>query len=495
MGGLFQWPSESTTEVLVLGAGFAKALSDRMPTTDELGNLVLDEYLDGEVGENAPERFTDGRFETWLSRLADDQPYLPPEANLRNRARFTLYSDYLAQALEDRVQQALEAGALSVPWLSSLLGCLHTRRATVLTFNQDTLVERAVEGARLRVWDHNWWPEGKGQREVAWYDVQHGAPPPPARGAWYGNAPPPTLRLVKLHGSTNWYWYPNDRTGATMASWWLSGQAQGDEATLPDENSARQRLLPGRKPFIVPPAATKSAFYDNPVTVGLWQHAWRALVHKSLRVSLLGYSLPLTDLVTANLFRETLVERHRPSPVQVDVVNLDCETVSTHLEKLGVTRDNITPMGSLEEFAAAYERRAAEEFATHCVAWQPDSEDALRPVAVGRSKERTYAVEDVKPNMSGEHELILTPYPPGRPSSPVGQPNNAWRIYTPAPITVQELLNKLGNARRLVARCPNGKRTCIVGAWGTLHAPKLGIDGWQVLISAEEVHEPSPDSD
>jgi hypothetical protein len=92
MGVPFQWPRESTPEVPVLGAGFSKALSDRMPTTDELGNLVREEYLDGEVGENAPEHFTDGRFETWLSRLAEDQAYLLPEANLRNRARFTLHS-------------------------------------------------------------------------------------------------------------------------------------------------------------------------------------------------------------------------------------------------------------------------------------------------------------------------------------------------------------------------------------------------------------------
>jgi hypothetical protein len=205
---LFQWPRTPTAEVVVLGAGFSKALSSRMPTTDELGNLVTSHFLDEDPGVAASEDFTGGQFETWLARLAEDQPYLLPEENLRNRARFTLYSDYLAQALEDRVDQALQEGALDTPWLAGLLGCLHTRRATVITFNQDTLIERAAAATGQRLWDEGWWTEGKPQREVAWYEVQYGAPPPPARGAWYGNAAPPTFRLLKLHGSTNWYWLP-----------------------------------------------------------------------------------------------------------------------------------------------------------------------------------------------------------------------------------------------------------------------------------------------
>lgn len=279
-------------DVLILGAGFSKAVSCCMPTTDELGDLVLDEYLDGEPQENAPEHFTGGRFETWLSRLAEDQPYLLPEENLRNRARFLLYGDYLAQALEARVKQAIAGGALSCSWLSALLGCLHIRRATAITFNQDTLLERAVTNEKLQIWEPDWDGTGPGPDKVKWQHVQYGAPPPAPSGAWYSTAAPNTVRLLKLHGSTNWYWYPGDRTGATLASWWLAGEAQGRMATVPDEDAARQRLLPGRKPFVVPPSAAKSAFYDNPVTVQLWHYARQALHHKAVRVSLFGVLAP-----------------------------------------------------------------------------------------------------------------------------------------------------------------------------------------------------------
>jgi hypothetical protein len=474
--------------VLVLGAGFSIELSaGAMPTTDELGNLVRDRYLkDGLSSKADLENFHGGLFETWLSRLADDQPYLFPEDNLNNQARFVLYSEYLAEALEDRVKKAVEAHALSTAWLPGLLGCLHARRATVLTFNQDTLIERAVTAAQLRVWDQSWWLPGNPQPKVSWYDVQTGAPPP-ARGTWEDRASAPSFRLVKLHGSTNWYWYPNDRTGATMATWWLRGTAEG-ESCLPNEDVARQRLLPGRKPFIVPPSATKSAYYDNPVTVQLWRYARQVLARPSVHVSLIGYSLPPTDLVTANLFRDTLVERVWAGlpTVQIDVANIDCASVCKHLRRLDIEQ-HVTRFDSIGAFAAAYLQRAATELAAELVLWKPSEQDRLRPVAVGLSMEHSMAVGKVKPGIDGDCELALTPYPRARPYSPVGQPLRAWADDFPAPVTVGELMDQLSVTKRVVAVKPDGARTYVVGAAATPDAPGVGIPGWQILIPAEDV--------
>lgn len=487
-GGVpFVWPPGPHPDVLVLGAGFSKDLWRGMPTTDELGNLVRDRYLNLTPDDDDPKHFEKGLFETWFSRLAEDQPYLQQWENLRNRTRFTLYSDHLAVALEDRVRDAVENCALSTPWLPALLGCVHIRRATVLTFNQDTLVERAVAASPLAVWDPDWWPLGQRQPTVGWFQVQHNQPPVPFRGTWYGGtAPPPSFRLIKLHGSTNWYWYPNDRTGATMATWHLAGTAQG-EAAQPDETTARQRLLPGRKAFIVPPSATKSAFYDNPVTVQLWQSARQALSETSLRLSLLGYSLPLTDLVTASLFRETVVEARRPCPVPVEVANTNYESVRSHLNLLGVLDENIGHFDAIGAFAQTYLRRAAEEFASTLLAWEPSQNDRDWPIAVGRSMANSRAVGDVRPGTEGEYELVLAPYPDGRPSTPVGQPTKACLEDRPPPLTVEVLLTKVCGAKRFIAVTPAGQRTDIVGAAATSHQPMLGIPGWQMLLSAEEL--------
>lgn len=200
----------------------------------------------------------------------------------------------------------------------------------------------------------------------------------------------------------------------------------------------------------------------------------------------MGYSLPLTDLVTVSLLSETLVERRRPVPVALEFANPDGKTVLEHLQALGIGRDCITPMSSLKEFAQAYERRCAEEFAEHLLCRGVSNEDVDYPVAVGRSREGTFAVEGVE-RREADADLLLTPYPEGRPFSPVGQPDHAWRSYSPPPLTLRELFARLQGAKRILARCPSGSPTSAVGTVTTQHVPSLGVSGWQVLVTAEEV--------
>ncbi|HRD99861.1 MAG TPA: hypothetical protein PLV68_01100, partial [Ilumatobacteraceae bacterium] len=68
--------SPVSTDVLVLGAGFSKAVSGRFPLTDDLGTSAM--ALAG-VSRDRP--FKDGRFEAWLSQLAEPQPYLSQAEN------------------------------------------------------------------------------------------------------------------------------------------------------------------------------------------------------------------------------------------------------------------------------------------------------------------------------------------------------------------------------------------------------------------------------
>jgi hypothetical protein len=64
----------------------------------------------------------------------------------------------------------------------------------------------------------------------------------------------------------------------------------------------RQRELPGRERFIIPPLSTKGSYYRNPLTRELWQQAHRTL-SRATRISLVGYSMPPADLVMANMLR------------------------------------------------------------------------------------------------------------------------------------------------------------------------------------------------
>ena len=76
-------------DVIILGAGFSKAIFPEMPTLDELGTLSIkragltDDPLIPIL--SSPSGFT---FETWLATLAEPQPYLSEADNATNHALF-----------------------------------------------------------------------------------------------------------------------------------------------------------------------------------------------------------------------------------------------------------------------------------------------------------------------------------------------------------------------------------------------------------------------
>lgn len=137
---------EPAGRVLVLGAGFSRAVSDRMPLTDDLGRLVLRdlqaEGLSGPAGG-----FTGGYFEAWLSRLAEPQPDLCEWENLANQAWFSRITEQVRTVLL-REQRAVLADA-APGWLLRLVAVLHRTRTTVVTFNYDLLLEAALNSALL----------------------------------------------------------------------------------------------------------------------------------------------------------------------------------------------------------------------------------------------------------------------------------------------------------------------------------------------------------
>ncbi|MGH3158450.1 MAG: hypothetical protein ACRDNF_18015, partial [Streptosporangiaceae bacterium] len=137
-------------DVLVLGAGFSRAVSGSLPLVDELGNACLDI---GDLGRDrrVPDGgFTGGSFETWLSRLADEQPYLSVGENLENQALFERFSEAIAIVLGENVDAALAAGCPA--WLNEFSRVAHQRRATLVTFNYDPLIECAVATGLLYEW-------------------------------------------------------------------------------------------------------------------------------------------------------------------------------------------------------------------------------------------------------------------------------------------------------------------------------------------------------
>lgn len=326
----------SRGDVLVLGAGFSRALSKHMPLTDLLGTRSLERAGLAHDPTAPSGGFSDGNFETWLSRLADEQPYLNAQDNLRNKASFLQLSQAIADELGECVQRTLAEPWPS--WLPPLLNVAHERRATLVTFNYDTLVECAVAAKAV---NDRIVPE-----EFAWYDVINDVPPPPPGSSRMRFPRVPTFRLLKMHGSLNWYWMSGDGTGVSLARRDLPG-TYGAPAPYVEED--RERELPGRVPFVVPPAAAKSSFYSMPLLHEIWQQAANA-VREAKRVVLIGYSLPPTDLTFGSLLATTLPSTSAP----VVVVDRCPNAVEERLSQLGVAQHRIKLIGGdepVDEFA------------------------------------------------------------------------------------------------------------------------------------------------
>jgi hypothetical protein len=313
-------------DVVVLGAGFSRALSAAMPLTDELGNLCLDGASLRSDPRVPDDGFTGGRFETWLSQLADDQPYLTAEENLENQALFLRFSAAIADKLGGRVNEALAEGWPC--WFPEFLRLCHHSQSTLLTFNYDTLVECGVGTGLL----HN-----IGQSEpVYWAEVIGDVPSWPPGDMRLAAMPAVTFRLLKLHGSLNWYWSPGDPTGVSMARRDLPG-VYGAPAAYGEQE--RRRELPGRVPFVVPPSATKSAYYRNPVVREVWGQAASAL-RKASGVTFIGYSLPSSDLT----FAAMLVDSLRGSSAPITIVDVAPTGVRERLKGLGFPAGRIREM-------------------------------------------------------------------------------------------------------------------------------------------------------
>jgi hypothetical protein len=313
-------------DVLILGAGFSKAISDQMPMTGELGEKAL-ERLRARGAQGMPTRaFSGPQLEAWLSRLAEPQPDLSAARNAANQSLFLLMSEALREVI---VESQSRAHAGEMPWwLRRMLGALHySPGARVITFNYDTLVETAVGAIGLFDDDAKRVDPAELIRHMP--PARHG----PAGGLSFGIPRARTFRYLKLHGSVDTFWIPGDASGASIGRWVLPGSWGSPQ--IGDQEERRQ-VLPGTEAYIVPPAAAKSAFYANPLARELWRTAAESIA-KAKRVAIIGYSIPMTDLVTSGMLADALDR----TTSEVTVVNRTPGPVADRLAEIGVDPSRI----------------------------------------------------------------------------------------------------------------------------------------------------------
>jgi hypothetical protein len=447
-------------EVVVLGAGFSRAISAHFPLANELGEDAYDRARDAtpELFGSRPAFTNDYPFESWLSLLAEDQPHLDEGENRLNAARFAKLAQSLVKILDER--QTIALSSAGPAWLYDLVSAFHQRETTVVTFNYDTLLEVAVNSTYLGL------AEIEGRFPRVFDDIAFAAPVPKAQRVcpedligtqpplfpFPRRAPEETMRLLKLHGSLGWWWVPNDVSGATLAREEILSTF-GNPVRMTDEHL---RSLPGREPFIVPPLATKSPYYRNPLTRQLWRDAFEAM-RTADRISFIGYSLPRTDLVMAGMVDSSL----RGREVDIDVVDLDPSAVVDRLFTLG------GPARDSERLVRFAGDRAVEKFsAALCDETSRDVPPALAPLStrVEQTRRELAVVTWSSDGSAVNHRVVAMSEDA---DSTLRLQTDPWVNYGPEPAvqepTTLDILKYASRVERIVAQSPEGRESAIVG--------------------------------
>jgi len=355
-------PRQRGNVVVVLGAGFSRAIYGLCPLTDDLGNEVRARLGPSDRAKLPRRKFIDGRFEEWLSYLSEPQPHLTPEESADANALALRVIRLISEVLSQVQAQALVAG--TGEWFWQFLSVLHVLRAQAITLNYDTFVECGVHTLGLRS------PGWFGPNTVCEDDILAGLPPcadfpgisvQSAIQRTESGDPITTVerrdgtfKLLKLHGSLSWYWLPDGGGGSTLRRWRLPGIFG---QLWEGEEEHRQQELPAHEVFVVPPASVKGQRLREPVTKELWRSAAYAL-KTAERIVLIGYSVPLADHSFIGMLSDGLEGRE----VQIEIVNPAAGVVAERLVRLGISAKHIRQIsgdGCIEEWTTAEVRRLA----------------------------------------------------------------------------------------------------------------------------------------
>ncbi|MBE1497626.1 hypothetical protein H4696_004726 [Amycolatopsis lexingtonensis] len=276
--------------VYLLGSGFSRAISEHMLTMDGLSAAIRNDLAESELpplpGQESP---LADNFEQWLSYLIEEPPWLAEGQKCRNRGAFSDVAGSLYSVLSALQARATEGA--SPDWLSQLVRHWQDAGTTVITFNYDLLVEKALIA------------EVPGTRWTEMYPVPIAPLGIRISGVHGGRRNSGGLRLLKLHGSLGW-WYsgpaspPGDQLYGTRVDRW--GPADSAPPIV-----GVDELSVDKVPMIVPPAAVKSPYYVNNTIRALWRQAAEALSQADELV-IIGFSLPPSDLIVSSMLATEL---------------------------------------------------------------------------------------------------------------------------------------------------------------------------------------------
>lgn len=292
--------------LLILGAGFSRAISEEMPTLNDLTTYLLEFLEEKHLDQDHYKRFLKQPIsdpEALLTYLGSEQPWKNPAEIWEDKANFRKIQNELANFIESKEETAFNG---KIPeWSEDLIRFLHNSKISVISFNYDTVLERINYLTVEKYVERN-----EVEMVASWpstpnlYDMPLSPITLRESGTHGEKEKEKTFQLIKLHGSINWFHsgkdvFPGEQiyyrhVNSKSPSYDMINESVTTKETM-------DRLTKDKDPLIIPPVMEKSSFYVNQTVRTLWSDARKALAGAN-EVYFVGYSLPETDLTLKLLF-------------------------------------------------------------------------------------------------------------------------------------------------------------------------------------------------
>jgi len=323
------------SKVFVIGAGFTRAFLPKAP-------LLVDYYEIDELIErfksfpevtnilkSEREKYNDGRvnIENLFTRIQSAMPY-DLEQNI-----FAVLLSNLQDMFLLKLKEAKKGEFHSSELAKFAQYCINNNIDCV-TFNYDDILDEALWQVKrttsIMTTTQYWHPDGgygffcrPSICCVTDTDIRMDVT---------------AMRLLKLHGSVNWYARFGSAKPYTVDSIvhheeWLSMR---EITTMLRITASEEEISEHLEndPFIVPPVLIKSAIMEQTVLKLIWRLAYKTLLNAE-QVIFLGYSMPITDISAHFLFREALMKL---SQSDIKVVNCCAKRKDRRLLKQAYNR-------------------------------------------------------------------------------------------------------------------------------------------------------------
>ena len=292
--------------VFILGAGFSHAIYSGMPLVSQLSRRLARYELSHT--DSAVNYLLEKNFEEALAYLVERKPWMGEIEHLQHQIILQKLTRNIGYAISKDQREALrQIRSATSHWAIDLVSWWHRNQATVLTLNYDVIVEalanRVLYESRgdskgllacARIYPRVLVPGGVRSGAVMLSD---------------SSTAEKTFRLLKLHGSINWYYSGmHDSRGEVIYFTPPDSVPEDPGDPLPESVS-------DKVPFIVPPVPSKGSLVSHESVRAMWTSASQALQHAD-RLVIMGYSMPPNDHLISQLLRE----RFKPG-AKVEIVD------------------------------------------------------------------------------------------------------------------------------------------------------------------------------